>query len=121
MLDFNVDNKITGMQYTSSCLLEDVMAGDLELPDELARVVAKRSFNREIVFTAVNAAGTKLAINWILSLRAQGIDHAFIITDSAVHCKAMFYSEARISCGWTSFLYQCAAYLSERSFCIVSG
>jgi hypothetical protein len=93
-------------QYHSSCQLQDVMAGDLESPGQLERVANLRSWNKEIIFTSVNAVGTKLAINWVLSLRAQGIDHVFVITDSPAHCKAMFYSDARISCGWTSFLFQ---------------
>jgi hypothetical protein len=96
--------------YTSSCRLEDVLAGNLEIPSELERVSRLRSWRKELVFTAVDARGVLLAINWVLSLRAQGIDHSLVITDSPTLCKALFYSDARVSCGWTSFLSQCVPF-----------
>ena len=94
-------------QHVSTCRVSDILAGDLEAPGQLERVAQLRSWNREIVFTAVNAQGVKMAINWALSLRAQGIEHFFVITDSPALCKALFYSEARISCAWTSYLHGC--------------
>ena len=94
-------------EYTSTCKVADILAGDLEAPGQLERVAEQRSWNRELVFTAVNAGGAKMAINWVLSLRAQGIEHSLVITDSPGLCKALFFSDARISCAWTSFLFRC--------------
>jgi hypothetical protein len=113
-------------EFTSYCQLEDVLVGDLEAAGELERISRLRSWRKEIVFTAVDARGIQLAINWVLSLRAQGIDHSLVITDSPTLCKALFYSDARISCAWTSFLSRCvltqccSISLASRSFTVQS-
>lgn len=65
--------------YESLGSLEPYRGGDLEMPGELKRAAAARSFNGEIILTYGNEAGTAWIANLVFSLRAVGIEHFLVI------------------------------------------
>ena len=77
--------------------------GDLELPGELKKAAAARSYKNELILTYGNEAGTAWIANLIFSLRAAGIDHSLVIVMSDEHCRALNRAPWMISCAWSSW------------------
>lgn len=84
--------------------VQDAIAGDLEDPAQLEAIAKARSYNKEIIVIASNAAGAKITFNLLLSLQAQGISHVVWLTDDPTYCKALFYSPLRVACAHTTYL-----------------
>jgi hypothetical protein len=87
--------------------VQDTIAGDLEDQSQLEAMAKARSYKKEIIIIASNAAGAKISFNLLLSLQAQGISHVVWLTDDATFCKALYYSPMRVACAHTSYLQVC--------------
>jgi len=85
--------------YESLGKLEPYRGGDLELPGELQRAAAARSYNGELILTYGNEAGTAWISNLVFSLRSVGIEH-FLVIVSGLYFNLSAWSAKRMRRGW---------------------
>ena len=82
--------------------------GDLAAPGVLARVLALRAVDREIIFMLSDAHHVRMALNLILNLDALGLHHHVVIASSADVCSSLWRRSRglglSLACGTSSFL-----------------